>query len=172
MRRGAEFIASNWGWIVNGWRGTGSNAYGLGATVVVMLLTSIVTGRTDTRYGFATLVTISITAALLAVAWIRRTDSALSQKVAAMRTAGLVRTVAGADARSKKVTLTAKAKKIVDLLAAEWRATEAAIGELEAELPYPMTKVVDDVEEALARRSFHDRITEKLQEIDVPDRSQ
>jgi DNA-binding MarR family transcriptional regulator len=93
-----------------------------------------------------------------------RTHSALSQKVSAMRTAGLVRTVPGADARSKKVALTAEAEGIVELLAAEWRATEAAITELEAELPYPMSKVVQDVEEALARQSFHDRIAEKLEQ--------
>lgn len=92
-----------------------------------------------------------------------RTHSALSQKVSAMRTAGLVRTVPGADARSKQVTLTAKSKKIVELLAAEWQATEAAIAELEAELPYPMTQVVRDIEEALARKSFYDRVAEKLQ---------
>ncbi|MFG1625060.1 MarR family winged helix-turn-helix transcriptional regulator [Kribbella sp. NPDC049227] len=92
-----------------------------------------------------------------------RTHSALSQKVSAMRAAGLVRTVPGTDARSKKVTLTAKSKAIVELLAAEWRATEEAITELEAEIPYPMTQVVRDVEEALARKSFHDRIAEKLQ---------
>lgn len=93
-----------------------------------------------------------------------RTHSALSQKVSAMRAAGLVRTVPGTDARSKQVTLTAKARKIVDLLAAEWRATEAAITELEAEIPYPLTQVVRDIEEALARKSFHDRIAEKLAE--------
>jgi DNA-binding MarR family transcriptional regulator len=91
-----------------------------------------------------------------------RTHSALSQKVSAMRTAGLVRTVPGPDARSKQVTLTAKSKRLVELLAAEWRATEAAIAELEAELPYPMSKVVGDIEAALARKSFHDRIAEKL----------
>jgi DNA-binding MarR family transcriptional regulator len=93
-----------------------------------------------------------------------RTHSALSQKVSAMRTAGLVRTVPGTDARSKKVALTAKAKKIVELLAAEWRATEAAIAELEAEIPYAMAQVVQDIEAALARKSFHDRITEKLEQ--------
>ncbi|MGY4772960.1 MFS transporter [Kribbella sp. CWNU-51] len=49
-----------------------ANGYGLAATVVVMLVTSIVTGRTDTRYGFATLVTISVLAAVLALGWIRR----------------------------------------------------------------------------------------------------
>ncbi|TDU88988.1 MarR family protein [Kribbella voronezhensis] len=94
---------------------------------------------------------------------IGRTHSALSQKVAGMRSAGLVRTVPGADARSKRVTLTAKSKKLVELLAAEWRATEAAITELEAELPYPMTQVVRDVEAALERKSFYQRVTEHLE---------
>jgi DNA-binding MarR family transcriptional regulator len=91
-----------------------------------------------------------------------RTHSALSQKVAAMRAAGLVRTVPGSDARSKKVTLTAKARRITARLAAEWRATEEAVAELEAEIPYPLSRVVTDIEAALARRSFHDRIGEKL----------
>lgn len=93
---------------------------------------------------------------------IGRTHSALSQKVSGMRTAGLVRTVPGSDARSKRVTLTAKSKKLVELLAAEWQATEAALAEIESELPYPMSQVVRDVEAALARKSFHDRIAEKL----------
>jgi MFS-type transporter involved in bile tolerance (Atg22 family) len=49
-----------------------ANGYGLAATVAVMLVTSVVTSRTDTRYGFATLAAISITAAVLAAFWIRR----------------------------------------------------------------------------------------------------
>jgi DNA-binding MarR family transcriptional regulator len=93
---------------------------------------------------------------------VQRTHSAMSQKVAAMRAAGLVRTGAGADARSKMVALTAKSRRIAGLLAAEWQATEAALAELEAELPYPVTQVVGDVSEALARRSFYDRITAHL----------
>lgn len=95
---------------------------------------------------------------------VQRTHSAMSQKVAAMRSAGLVRTVQGSDARSKKVALTAKARRIVDRLAAEWRATEAALADLEAEVPYPLSRVVTDIEEALRRKSFHDRIAEKLAE--------
>src|ERR1051326_6955615 len=43
---------------------------------------------------------------------VRRTHSATSQKVAAMRAAGWVRTTTGPDARSKKVLLTAKAARI------------------------------------------------------------
>ena len=41
---------------------------------------------------------------------VQLTHSAVSQKVAAMRAAGWVRTTTGADARSKKVALTAKAR--------------------------------------------------------------
>lgn len=93
---------------------------------------------------------------------VERTHSAMSQKVAAMRAAGWVRTSAGTDARSKKVTLTAKASRVVGRLAAEWRATEAAVAEIEAEIPYPLSQVVTDIEEALRRKSFHDRIAEKL----------
>jgi DNA-binding MarR family transcriptional regulator len=93
---------------------------------------------------------------------VERTHSAMSQKVAAMRAAGLVRTTAGADARSKKVRLTAKATRMADRLMAEWRATEAAVAEIEAEIPYPLSRVVTDIENALQRKSFHDRIAEKL----------
>jgi MFS family permease len=47
-----------------------ANGYGLAATIVVMLITSIVTGHSDTRYGFATVAAISLVAAGLAAAWI------------------------------------------------------------------------------------------------------
>jgi DNA-binding MarR family transcriptional regulator len=93
---------------------------------------------------------------------VQRTHSAMSQKVAAMRAAGLVRTSAGADARAKKVALTAKAKRVVDRLAAEWRATEATVAELEGEIPYPLSRVVTDIRAALHRKSFHERIANKL----------
>ena len=93
---------------------------------------------------------------------VQRTHSAVSQKVAAMRAGGWVRTTAGADARSKEVTLTPKAARIADRLAAEWRATEDAIAEIEAEIPYPLSRVVTDIGQALQRKSFHDRIAERL----------
>lgn len=91
-----------------------------------------------------------------------RTHSALSQKVAAMRAAGWVDTSPGRDARSKTVTLTPKAERAAALLTAEWRATEAALAELEAELPYPLTKVTEDIRSALSRRPFHTRIAAHL----------
>ncbi|MET1075166.1 MAG: MarR family transcriptional regulator [Umezawaea sp.] len=98
---------------------------------------------------------------------VERTHSAMSQKVAAMRKAGFVRTTAGVDARSKEVVLTDKAEGIVGRLAAEWRATEAAMAEIESEIPYPLSRVVGDIEEALRRKSFHDRIAEKLAQDDA-----
>jgi DNA-binding MarR family transcriptional regulator len=91
-----------------------------------------------------------------------RTHSALSQKVAAMRAAGWLETAPGPDARTKKVTLTAKAERIAALLAAEWRATEASIAELEAEIPYPLSQAAEDLRAALDRKSFHDRIAGRL----------
>jgi DNA-binding MarR family transcriptional regulator len=93
---------------------------------------------------------------------VQRTHSGTSQKVAAMRAAGLVRTLPGRDARSKKVALTPKARRIAARLAAEWRATEASLAELEAEIPYPLSRVVTDIQAALEHKSFHDRIAEKL----------
>ncbi|WP_329182140.1 MarR family transcriptional regulator (plasmid) [Streptomyces decoyicus] len=95
---------------------------------------------------------------------VHRTHSALSQKVAAMRTAGWVETVVGDDARTRKVTLTDKARRVVGRLAAEWRATEGALADLEAEIPYPLSQVVADIERALEHKSFHERIAEKLTE--------
>jgi DNA-binding MarR family transcriptional regulator len=91
-----------------------------------------------------------------------RTHSALSQKVAAMRAAGWLETTPGRDARSKTVSLTPKAERVAALFDAEWRATEAAIDEIEAEIPYPLTRVVADIRQVLARKSFHDRILGRL----------
>ena len=93
------------------------------------------------------------------------THSAMSQTVSAMRREGLVRSVEGGeDARTREVTLTRKGKGLVPLMEAEWRATEQALAGLEAELPYPMSQVVRDIEAALARRPFHDRIVEGLEQ--------
>lgn len=92
------------------------------------------------------------------------THSAMSQTVGALRREGLVRSVPGPDARTRKITPTAKAREIVPFLEAEWRATEAAVAELDAEIPYPMTRVVRELGAALGRRPFRDRIAAKLDE--------
>jgi DNA-binding MarR family transcriptional regulator len=90
------------------------------------------------------------------------THSAMSQTVSAMRRQGLVHSVPGSDARTREVALTEQAREIVPFLEAEWRSTERALVDLEEEIPYPLSRIVDDIEAALARRSFHDRIVANL----------
>jgi DNA-binding MarR family transcriptional regulator len=91
-----------------------------------------------------------------------RTHSALSQKVAAMRAAGWLDTEPGPDARSKKVSLAPKAERVAPMLAAEWRATEATLAEIESAIPYPLAQVAADIRAFLADKSFHDRIADRL----------
>lgn len=90
------------------------------------------------------------------------THSAMSQTVGALRREGLVRTVTGSDARTRQVALTARARSLLPFLEAEWRATEQAVAGLDAEVPYALSQVVRDLEAALARRSFHDRVLDNL----------
>ena len=90
------------------------------------------------------------------------THSATSQTVAALQRSGLVTTTPGADARTREVVLTERARAVLPFLEAEWRATEQVVAELDAEIPYALTRVVRDLEAALARRSFHDRIADRL----------
>jgi len=93
------------------------------------------------------------------------THSAVSQTVAAMERDGLVTTRAGErDARTKEVVLTDTARELVPLLEREWRATEAALAELERDIPYPLSRVVQDVEDALRTTSFSARIERHLPE--------
>jgi DNA-binding MarR family transcriptional regulator len=94
------------------------------------------------------------------------THSAMSQSVTAMRQHGLVTTSPGEDGRTRVVALTERGRRLVPLLEAEWRATEAAIAELESELPYPLTQVVRDMTAALVRRPFYNRLLDHLDEPD------
>jgi DNA-binding MarR family transcriptional regulator len=94
---------------------------------------------------------------------VRVTHSAMSQTVSAMRKAGLVEDAPSEDARTRRIKLGRKARKVLPFLKAEWRATESAIAELERELPYPMTRVVEDIQQALSRKAFRDRLHDHLQ---------
>jgi DNA-binding MarR family transcriptional regulator len=90
------------------------------------------------------------------------THSAMSQTVAALQRDGLVTTAAGADARTRQVVLTERARELLPFLEAEWRATEEVVAELDAEIPYALSQVVHDLQAALERRSFHDRIADRI----------
>lgn len=91
------------------------------------------------------------------------THSAMSQTAAAMRDAGFVESAEGGDGRTRRVRLSARGREVLPFLRAEWRATEAAVRELDAQLPYPLTRVVDDIRAALAERPFADRLRTHLE---------
>jgi DNA-binding MarR family transcriptional regulator len=88
--------------------------------------------------------------------------SAMSQTAAAMRKAGLVEPSAHSDGRARRVTLTGRAREIVPFLQAEWRATEATVRALDAELPHPIMQAVADIEAALRSRPFAQRLRDHL----------
>jgi DNA-binding MarR family transcriptional regulator len=97
-----------------------------------------------------------------------RTHSAMSQTVTAMRREGLVETEPGPDARTRRVALTDKARALVPLLEAEWRATEESVAEVDDELPHALSAVVIELERVLARRSLRDRLVERLDAAGYP----
>lgn len=90
------------------------------------------------------------------------THSAASQTVSALSRSGYVRIKPGPDARTRSVMLTPKGRELVPLLEAEWKATEAAIAELEGEVAHDMGRIALDFRAALEKESFHDRISKHL----------
>jgi DNA-binding MarR family transcriptional regulator len=91
------------------------------------------------------------------------THSAMSQTISAMKDAGLVASVpAPEDARRRLISLTARGREIVPLLRAEWDATEAALAQLEAETPYRLSRLAEDLHAALDATPFADRAMAQL----------
>ncbi len=93
-----------------------------------------------------------------------RSHSAVSQTVAAMRRENLVTSEPGPDARTRRIDLTERGRELVPFLEAEWRATHAAVTELDAEIPYALSTVVADLRRALERRAMRQRILDHLRE--------
>jgi DNA-binding MarR family transcriptional regulator len=96
------------------------------------------------------------------------THSAASQTVGRMRQEGLVELRVGDDARERIVHATDRARELMPVLAAEWAAVEAAVRDLDAELPHPLREVVAAAERALARRPFRDRVADAARELPGP----
>ncbi|WP_329125719.1 MarR family winged helix-turn-helix transcriptional regulator [Streptomyces sp. NBC_01465] len=90
------------------------------------------------------------------------THSAASQTVAQMVKEGLVVLEPGADARSRIARPTPKAEALLPVLDAESAATTAAAAELEAELGYPLSRLVGEALDALARRPMRRRIADAM----------
>jgi DNA-binding MarR family transcriptional regulator len=96
------------------------------------------------------------------------THSAASQTVAMMARDGLVVLTAGDDARRRMVTLTEAARTLLPTLDREWLATTAAARELDAELPYPLSRLVGEALAALRARPMRERIAAGFTESAAP----
>lgn len=86
----------------------------------------------------------------------------MSQRVAAMASAELVRTSEGDDGRTRVVSLTALGQQTLDFAEREWDATEAAISALDEETGHLLIAAGEALAEALRRRSFGDRLRDEL----------
>jgi DNA-binding MarR family transcriptional regulator len=89
--------------------------------------------------------------------------ASMSQRVAAMVTAGLVETSVGRDARTRVVSLTPGGEEALDFARREWDATEAAIRALDEETGGLLIAAGGALERALAARPFKTRLNAQLQ---------
>jgi DNA-binding MarR family transcriptional regulator len=86
------------------------------------------------------------------------THSAASQTVAEMVRRDLVRLAPGEDARQRIAHLTDRAARLLPVIEAEMAATVAAAEAFDAELPYPLSRLVEEAVAALERRPMRHRI--------------
>ena len=91
------------------------------------------------------------------------THSAASQTVAQMLRVGLVEVERGADMRQQVVSLTKRATTMVPTLEQMWQVVNEAARDLDAELVFPLSQVVEDAILALERSPFRDRIASKAE---------
>lgn len=88
--------------------------------------------------------------------------ASMSQRVAAMASAELVRTSEGDDGRTRVVSLTELGQQTLAFAEREWDATEAAIATLDEETGHLLIAAGEALAEALRRRSFGDRLRDQL----------
>jgi DNA-binding MarR family transcriptional regulator len=81
-----------------------------------------------------------------------------------MHRVGLVEVQRGTDMRRQVVSLTTRATTMIPTLEQMWQVVNEAARELDAELAYPISQVVEEAIAALERRSFQDRIAAKAEQ--------
>jgi len=96
------------------------------------------------------------------------THSAASQTVAQMSRCALVALEPGADARRRIVRLTGRARSLLPVINAEWAATGAAVGEMDAELPVPLGEMLAAILRAAERRPLRERIGDAARALGAP----
>jgi DNA-binding MarR family transcriptional regulator len=88
--------------------------------------------------------------------------ASMSQRVASMTSAGLVRTGEGDDARTRVVSLTAAGRQTLEFAEQEWNATETAIATLDEETGNLLIAAGAALAAALGRKSFDERLRDEL----------
>jgi MarR family transcriptional regulator, organic hydroperoxide resistance regulator len=87
------------------------------------------------------------------------TQPAVTQTVALMVREGILSTKPGpADSRQKMIRLTRHGRNLLPKLAVCWQATASAAASLDADLPFPLSEILECAIEALAKQSFGSRI--------------
>jgi DNA-binding MarR family transcriptional regulator len=85
-----------------------------------------------------------------------------------MTRCGLVALEPGEDARQRIVRLTDQARSLLPVIDAEWAATEAAVADLDAELPVPLGEMLAAILGAVQRRPMRDRIANAARSLGDP----
>ncbi len=89
------------------------------------------------------------------------TQPAATQTVALMIKQGILSAKSGQeDGRQKLIRLTAKGRALLPNLTLCWQATAMAANSLDAELPFPLSRVLENAINALTRKSYGTRISE------------
>lgn len=83
---------------------------------------------------------------------------AITQTLAGMEKLGLVDVSVADDRRARTVSLSKAGEAMARQLGPYWLAIDAAADELDRELPYALSAVIDAATEALVRERFLDRI--------------
>ena len=95
------------------------------------------------------------------------TQPAATQTVALMIKAGIVIVEANpVDARQKMIRLTQQGRDLIPQLQMCWRATALAAASFEADLPFPLSEVLDSAIRALSNKPFGERIREARAQLE------
>lgn len=100
---------------------------------------------------------------------LRITHASVSETSRSLERAGLVASApAATDGRRRNLVLTDKARALVEELTPVWEAFNASADELNAEAG-DLVALLDQLDDALARRSMFDRIMSRLDKPEVED---
>lgn len=90
------------------------------------------------------------------------THSATSQTISALKSSGFVSSTPGTDGRTQVLSLTDRAERLIPLLEAEWRATDAVVAQLDDELDGAVTALSRALEHRLTLRTMSQRLDDEM----------